>query len=1248
MKKQRGLVILLIMILILSNISFAVPVDNTESDYGFYLLGGEHIYRYYAPDPDGGIGPDTLTMLGRSVTPNDDLILDYDGEFFISTYDALLDKTDLVTYDGTPTEISVAGQVKFIFNRRNELFYMSTSGFYKYDEAGSDLLIKSYTSDRVLDVAFNNSCTSLFVLNDKAGQRLLDAFHFDFNMNFVDWESFAPGDYDTMIFAGAKLILMNSMGPVIDGVIKDESMTIIDRFSFPTPEPMLINLFASIGQADVEITDQNFVPIRVLDLHIGEGYDPVERFKLNSKNADGIKANVEWSNYNRDIIEISALDYLTPLTRGTTNIIGSDSQGDDSILVRVTETRTPTFTFLESISQDIEGQMRVTINQGDEYWQADEKLCRVTALKSRKTGDPIVDTLDAKLYVMKDTEFEEITDTASLAAGTYQAKIVAQEEYMLELLSPERNFTLEVVDNSTHVDLGSDVNLNCGFMAANFEYTLSPTVSPEFPLEAYNWHVDDRGVFSFDQETMTITALTEGTGYISLTVDGVTDMVTVNVTEEVPGYTVEDIYLEQNVYAEGHLAFRLHDFNTEAKVELADGSYVDYREYIYDTSTLGDQTIHFRIQGGSLERSATTEGYYDVYQTVEVVKSNLDDVVVVSEEFMTGSHILFYDFVHERFVYAVDFSYLSEGSLSDLNDVAIGMYDQLFILIDHEVYAYDLDSQTYELWTSYQLESNQVLQGFEGLDIDIDGYMYLTYSNNIMKYQMDYENKTLSYLASYEVEAGVSLEDIAIDRLGDLAYLSGVSDNFAGEADFYGGTGYKAIFNLKTEVLDFVAYSPMTGDSYPGLAYTNDSVYAVLRSEGLSFEMYGHDFNTLSENDIDWPIYLYNVTGAASRYPTQISASDISLDVGYGQTTSDGQEQITMTVNPAYRAGYPATYQKINGSGFTVDSSGLVTGTTSGLGQIKITLDGASTIINVTVTNHSAPYRPSSTVRVSVTPDPIELDAGPGAEITSINAQATVSGTSNDSITWTIADTSVATVDEEGLVTAVAEGQTRLTARAYNGASDTVDVFVYFLDEEINPLGLVEFYSPYISGYPDQSFRPGNIVTRAELATMFSRILGLDLNVTGKPFDDIEGHWAENYILSATKAGLFAGYEDGSFKPEQEISRAEIAAVISNYWDYFNVSLSPELVDLKDVSESHWAKNYIYRLYNMGLIKEDPGKTYRPDDGTLREEVVIILNVLIDREPLSKETPTFSDVQSSNPAMADIEAASSTAPIKDK
>ena len=85
-----------------------------------------------------------------------------------------------------------------------------------------------------------------------------------------------------------------------------------------------------------------------------------------------------------------------------------------------------------------------------------------------------------------------------------------------------------------------------------------------------------------------------------------------------------------------------------------------------------------------------------------------------------------------------------------------------------------------------------------------------------------------------------------------------------------------------------------------------------------------------------------------------------------------------------------------------------------------------------------------------------------------------------------------------------------------------------------------------VKGYPDGTFKPNGKITRAEFASIAVRF---DTSATGEvsvPFTDISGHWAEDNIKKAYELGYISGYPDGTFRPNEPITRAEVASLINN------------------------------------------------------------------------------------------------------
>ena len=144
-----------------------------------------------------------------------------------------------------------------------------------------------------------------------------------------------------------------------------------------------------------------------------------------------------------------------------------------------------------------------------------------------------------------------------------------------------------------------------------------------------------------------------------------------------------------------------------------------------------------------------------------------------------------------------------------------------------------------------------------------------------------------------------------------------------------------------------------------------------------------------------------------------------------------------------------------------------------------------------------------------------------------------------------------------------------------------------------------------IKGYADGTFRADAKVTRAEFATMLVKALGLSPEGHSS-FKDTEGHWAADAIATLKAKGIINGYLDGTFKPNQSISRAEIVAMLSQV---MNLTLVQE-VKFKDIS-GNWAEDEINTLSDMGIVKGTSDDLFEPNaKATRHESLLMILRML--------------------------------------
>lgn len=152
----------------------------------------------------------------------------------------------------------------------------------------------------------------------------------------------------------------------------------------------------------------------------------------------------------------------------------------------------------------------------------------------------------------------------------------------------------------------------------------------------------------------------------------------------------------------------------------------------------------------------------------------------------------------------------------------------------------------------------------------------------------------------------------------------------------------------------------------------------------------------------------------------------------------------------------------------------------------------------------------------------------------------------------------------------------------------------------------------FMEGYPDGTFGPGRSMTRAEVATMFARLMVEQMEV-GKTypcsFTDVPANkWYANYIGYLEKFEILTGYPDGTFRPEASITRAEFAAIACRFEE-----LTEGTAQFVDVPASHWAYDYINYAATRGWVTGYPDGTFLPGKNITRAEVVTITDRLLER-----------------------------------
>lgn len=166
-----------------------------------------------------------------------------------------------------------------------------------------------------------------------------------------------------------------------------------------------------------------------------------------------------------------------------------------------------------------------------------------------------------------------------------------------------------------------------------------------------------------------------------------------------------------------------------------------------------------------------------------------------------------------------------------------------------------------------------------------------------------------------------------------------------------------------------------------------------------------------------------------------------------------------------------------------------------------------------------------------------------------------------------------------------------------------------------------------MEGYPDGTFQPGKGISRAELAAILARLFANETYAAVQnPFADVPAtHWAFQYVTAVFGGKLMDGYPDGKFYPERILTRAEMATILVKLRQLPGVQGTSAFTDL----QGHWAAENIRKAEKAGLLSGFEDGTFRPDQALTRAQAVVIFNKLLDRNPDSVPAGTpqaWSDV----------------------
>ena len=385
-----------------------------------------------------------------------------------------------------------------------------------------------------------------------------------------------------------------------------------------------------------------------------------------------------------------------------------------------------------------------------------------------------------------------------------------------------------------------------------------------------------------------------------------------------------------------------------------------------------------------------------------------------------------------------------------------------------------------------------------------------------------------------------------------------------------------------------------------------------------------------------------NITELTVPSSTNGSAGEKTVTKNKNFTTTDILEKDKDNVT----IGYKATF--VTSATGTVDATvtdAKVDGSTDQmtLNYVVGTVTGAK--IEITSSNHGGGGGGGGGGGNSLSIKYENADGTAGKDVSKIEAPAGsdpvdliavfVTKPANPTVIWTSDNESVATVDENGIVKFIGEGTAIITAQSKTNKTlkDTVTVTVTKAvatptPKPANPtpeptkepsIITKTMLNPYIVGYDDNVFGPELPISREEVSAIFARLIANNIYMDKEydtSFPDVGEGWSKDYIGYLEKFSVVTGYEDGTFRPQNYITRAEMAVMMAKAEGYdISGYMSSDELAYPDVDEgySEWAVKAIKYLTDRGIMEGYPDGTFGPNRPITRAETVATVNrVLAD------------------------------------
>ena len=436
-----------------------------------------------------------------------------------------------------------------------------------------------------------------------------------------------------------------------------------------------------------------------------------------------------------------------------------------------------------------------------------------------------------------------------------------------------------------------------------------------------------------------------------------------------------------------------------------------------------------------------------------------------------------------------------------------------------------------------------------------------------------------------------------------------------------------------------LSYNANGGGSAPvdGALYASTNTVTLAGAGGMTNANYMFVGWTTALPSTFQGVYTFGESALLPTMVTDVTFTNANITVYAVWSTDDNQNQTPDVYENANT--FTVTYSANGGSGTLVDSNSPYSANAtvtvlggSSLSRNNYTFSGWNTAAGGTGTSYasgatftitgnvilyaqwtSVPTTPTNPGTPSFTSYNVTYNAngGSGSKVVSVN-----SGSSHAVQSVTTAGISYPGYTFKGWnTTANGSGTSHAVATSITVTANITLYAQWEKTDTATPVLERDDHILYIIGYPEGGVRPEASISRAESAMIFFRLLSttahIDKNTpVANKFSDIEGtEWHAQAINYLAKYNIISGYEDGTFRPNAPITRAEFATMASRFDELASTGSNI----FTDVGSDHWAVSYINSAAKKGWITGYSDNTFKPEQNICRSEAITLVNRVLNR-----------------------------------